>query len=86
MKAFARFKNKFWCVNLPYVDKWAKNNNGVKYFLVLEDLVDRTVDAVGMKTKSSKETVRAFLPVITKKSPQKIELTREQNLLEILKN
>ena len=72
-KAFARFKNEIWCMDLAYVDKLAKDNNGVRYFLVRQDLFDRTVDAKGMKTKDSKETVRAFLTMITKKSrPKKI--------------
>ena len=60
MKAFARFKIEVWCMDLAYVDKLAKDNNGVKYLLVRQDLFDRTVDAKGMKTKDSKETVRAF--------------------------
>ena len=45
MKAFARFKNDFWCMDLAYVDKLAKDNNGVKYLLVRRDLFHRTVDA-----------------------------------------
>ena len=73
MKAFARFKNETWCMDLAYVDKLAKDNNGVKYLLVHQDLFDRTVDAKGMKTKGSKKTVRAFLTMITKKNrPKKI--------------
>ena len=65
MKAFARFKNEAWYMDLAYVDKLAKDKNGVKYLLVRQDLFDRTVDAKGMKTKDSKETVRAFLTMIT---------------------
>ena len=73
MKAFARFKNEIWCIDLAYVDKLAKDNNGVKYLLVRQDLFDRTVDAKEMKTNDSKETVRAFLSLITKKNrPKKI--------------
>ena len=34
MKAFARFKIELWCMDLAYVDKLAKDNNGVKYLLV----------------------------------------------------
>ena len=68
MKAFARFKNEIWCMDLAYVDELAKDNNRVKYLLVRQDLFDRTVDAKGMKSKDSKETVRAFLTVITKKN------------------
>ena len=70
MRAFARFKNEFWCMDLAYVDKLAKENNGVKY---LPDLFDRTVNAKGMKTKDSQETVNAFSSMITKKiRPKKI--------------
>ena len=71
MKAFARFKNEIWCMELAYVDKLAKDKNGVKYLLVHQDLFDRTVDAKRMKTKDSKEIVRAFLTMITKKNPPK---------------
>ena len=55
-------------MDLAYVDKLAKDNNGVKYLLFRQDLIDRTVDAKGMKTKDSKETVPAFLTIITKKN------------------
>ena len=73
MKAFARIKNEIWCMDFAYVDKLAKDNNGVKYLLVRRDLFDRTVDAKRMKTKDSKETIRAFLTMITKKNrPKKI--------------
>ena len=68
---------------LAYVDKIAKDNNNVKYLLVPQDRLDRTVDAKGLKTKDSKETVCAFLAIITKKNrPKKIGSTREQSLLE----
>ena len=73
MKAFARFKNEIWCMDLAHVDKLVKDNDGVKYLLLRQDLFDRTVDAKGMKSKDSKETVRAFLTMITKKNrPKKI--------------
>ena len=42
MKAFARFKNEIWCSDFEYVDRLAKDNNGVKYLLVRRDLFDRT--------------------------------------------
>ena len=73
MRAFGRFRNEFWCMDLAYVDKLAKENNGVKYLLVRQDLFDRTVNAKGMKTKDSQETVKAFSSMITKKNrPNKI--------------
>ena len=68
MKAFARFENEIWCLDLAYVDKLAKDNNEVKYLLVR---LDRSVDAQGMKTKDSKVTLRAFLTMITKKNRRK---------------
>ena len=72
MKVFAWFENEISCMDSAYVDKLAKDNNGVKYLLVCQDLFDRTVDAKGMKIKDSKETVPAFLSMITKKnSPKK---------------
>ena len=73
LKAFVGFRNGYWCMDISYVDKLVKDNNGVKYLPVRQDLFDRTVDAKGMKTKDSKETVRAFLTVITKRNrPKKI--------------
>ena len=71
MKAFARFKNELWCMDFAYVDKLAKNNNGVRYLLVRHDLFHRSVDAKRKKTKDSKETVRAVLTMITKKNRPK---------------
>ena len=67
MRAFARFKNEIWYMDLAYVDKLAKDNIGVIFLLVRQDLFDRTVDSKGMKTKDSKETVKAFSKLITKK-------------------
>ena len=73
MKAFARFKNEIWCIDLAYVDKLAYDNNGVKYLLVRQHLFDRLVDAKRMKTEDSKETAHVFLTTITKKNrPKKI--------------
>ena len=71
MKAFGGFRNEIWCMDLAYVDRLAKDKNGVKYLLVRQDLFDRTLDAKRMKTKDSQESVRAFLYMITKKSKQK---------------
>ena len=42
MKAFARFKNEIWCMDLAYVDKLAKDNNGERYLLVVKTcLIER---------------------------------------------
>ena len=86
-RAFAKIRNEIWCMDLAHVDKLAKENNGVNYLLLRQDLFDRTVNAKGMKTKDSQETVKAFSSMITKKNrPKKTGLTREPNLLERLKS
>ena len=65
-------------MDMAYVDKLAKDNDGVKYLLVRQDLFDKTVDAKRMISKDSKETVSVFLTMITKKfRPKKTGLTRE---------
>ena len=73
MRAFVRFKGEVRCMDLAYVDKLAKDNTGVKYLLVRQDMFDRTVDAKGMKKQDSKETVKTSLKGITRKNrPQKV--------------
>ena len=73
MRAFARFRNDYWCIDLDYVDKLAKKYNGVECLLVRKHLFVRTVKAKRLKTKDSQETVKAFSSMITKKNrPKKI--------------
>ena len=55
-----------WCMDLAFVDKLAKDNIGVKYLLVRQDLFDRAVDGKGMKTKDSNEVLKTFSKMITK--------------------
>ena len=60
-------------MDLAYVDKLAKENNGVKYLLVRQDLFDRTVNTKGTKTIDSQENVKALSSMITKRyRPKKI--------------
>ena len=47
-------------MDLACIDKFAKENNGVKFLLVRQDLFDRTVTAKGTKTKDSHETVKGL--------------------------
>ena len=51
MRAFARYKNEIWCMDVAYVDKRAKDNRGMKYLLVRQDVFDKTIDVRGLKTK-----------------------------------
>ena len=60
-------------MDLAHVDKLAKDNNGVKYLLVRQDLFDRTVNTKRMKSKDSQETVKTFASMITNRNrPKKI--------------
>ena len=71
--AFSRLKKELWCMDLAYVDKLAKDKNGVKYLLVCQHLFDRTIDAKGRKRKDAREIVLAFFNYdYTRKSTQKI--------------
>ena len=58
-------------MDLAYIDKLAKENNGVKCLLVRQDLFDRTVNAIGMNTNDSQEFVKSFPSMITKKNRPK---------------
>ena len=87
MRSFARFKNEIWCMEVAYVYKLAKDNNGVKYLLDRQDFYGRTVDAKGMKTKDPKETVKTFSKIIIKKNrPKKFWVHQGQILLENSRN
>ena len=68
--ASARVRIEVWCIDLAYVVKLAKVNSGLKY-LVRLDLFDRTVNAKGMKTKDSPETVKSCASMITKSNRTK---------------
>ena len=73
-------------MDLAYVDKLAKENDGVKYLLVRQDLFDRTVNAKGLKTKDSQETVKAFSSMITKRNrPKKNWIDKETEFAEAFK-
>ena len=80
MKAFARFKNEIWCMDLAYVDEVPEDKNGVRYLLVRQDLLDSTLDKKRMQTKASKETVRAVSIITKKNRPTKILTDKETEL------
>ena len=46
-------------MDLAYVDKLAEHKKCVKFWVVRQDLLDRTIDANGMEAKDSKESVQA---------------------------
>ena len=64
-------------MNLAYVDKLAKVNNGVKYLLVRPDLSDRTVDAKRMKKIARKRLVHLLTMIAKKNRLKKCGSTNE---------
>ena len=38
LQAFSKYINEIWCMDLAFVDKFASQNNGVKYLLVAVDI------------------------------------------------
>ena len=80
-RAFARFRSEIWCMDLANVDKLAKENNVLNYLLIRQDLFHRSVNAKGMKTKDSQETVKASSSMITKMSrPKKVFVNKATEL------
>ena len=53
-------------MDLADVDKLAKNNKGVKYLRVHQDLSDGTVDSIGMKAEDYTAIAGAFSTMIKK--------------------
>ena len=47
-------------MDLAYVDKLAKENDGVKFLLVQQDWFDRTVNAKGMKKRFPRNCENLF--------------------------
>ena len=69
-------------------DKLAKDINGVKKLLVRQHMLDGTVDAKGRKKKESKETIRAIMTMVTKKTTRQENRTcsRVLNILQKRRN
>ena len=52
--------NEIWSLDLAHVDKLAKYNRDVKYFLVAVDCLSRYLRVEPMKTKYATEAAQAF--------------------------
>ena len=63
--------NEIWSMDVAYLDKIAKHNNGVKYLLVAVDVLSRYLRVQPLKTMLANDCVEAF-----KKNDQD-ETTRE---------
>ena len=72
LKVIAYDINEIWSIDVAYVDKLAKYNNGVKYLLVAVDVLSRYLRVVPMRSKSAPETAKAFKKMTVKVKPQKV--------------
>ena len=71
LKVIAYEINEIWSIEVAYVDKLAKYNNGVKYLLVAVDVLSRFLRVVPMRSKSA-DAAKAFEKMIEKVQPQKL--------------
>ena len=60
LKAVAYRINKIWSVDVAYMDKVARHNNGVKYLLVGVDVLSRYLRLQPVKALYAKDAVEAF--------------------------
>ena len=60
LKAVAYRINEIWSVDVAYMDKIAKHNNGVEYLLVAVDVLSRYLIVQPMKALYAKDAVEAF--------------------------
>ena len=72
LKVIAHEINEIWSIDVAYVDKLAKYNNGVKYLLVAVDVFSRFLCVVPMRSKSAPDAAKAFEKMIEKVQPQKL--------------
>ena len=77
-KKFLRLKvqayrtNEIWSIDVAYMDKIAKFNNSVEYFLDAVDVLSRILRVEPMKSKTAADTTRAFKRMTTKTFPEKV--------------
>ena len=73
-------------MSLPYVDKLAKYNNGVKFLLVAVDVLSRFLRDAPMRSKTAPDAAKAFEKMIEKVQPQKVWSDKETEFKGAIKN
>ena len=70
------------------MDKLVSQNKGVKYLLVAVDVISRFVRVQTMKTKHAKDTLQAFIIMISRKKTllKSFGLIKEHNMGEFSKS
>ena len=64
--------NEIWSIDLAYVDKLAKYNKDIKYFLVAVDCMSRYLCVQPLKSKYATTTAEAFNQMIKTEKPKKV--------------
>ena len=72
LKVIAYRINEIWSLDLAYVDKLAKYNNGIKFLLVAVDVLSRYLRVEPLKTKEARECSIAFSKMIKNRKPEKV--------------
>ena len=72
LKEVAYRKNEIWSIDVAYMEKIAKHNNGFKYLLVAVDVLSRYLRVQPLRTMYSKDCVETFKQMIKTKQPKKI--------------
>ena len=72
LKVIVNDLNEICSLDLAHVDKLAKYNRDVKYFLVPVDCLSRYLRVEPLKSKKATETAKAFRNMIKHKQPQKV--------------
>ena len=72
VKVIAYENNEIWSIDVTYVNKLAKYNNGVKYLLVAVDVLSKFLRVVPMRSKSAPDAAKAIEKMIEKVQPQKV--------------
>ena len=72
LQARAKHVDEIWCMDLAYMDKLAKWNDGIKYLLVCVDIFSRRIRVQPMKTKSAPSAKSAFMKMLTTTQPKKV--------------
>ena len=78
--------NEIWSIDVAYVDKLAKYNNGVKYLLVAVDVLLRFLRVVPRRSKSAPDAAKAFEKMIEKVQPQNVWSDKGTEFKEAFKN
>ena len=72
LKVIAYDLNRIWSLDLAHVDKLAKKNKDVKYFLVAVDCRSRYLRVEPLTSKYTTTTADAFKKMIRNRRPKKV--------------